>query len=250
MAAGVHHWTGRRMPHGLITLSLFMHTSEHTHSLCCCVTLKSMLKMDHLSIWRQCVCMSQNFSTKCIEEEPKNDPSSRLALFVSRVPASATAFSAGAAPLTSRGYMTRPSPTARSQERESPAGVTSGRPTTARGHATTALPEICSGRPGSPHSAHSRSKRPSTVASKGRATDSSRRDCRSRGSTASGGDHFPREFVGGHVLWTFLSTPAQGSMFGCLHFLATVRWTHSSSACSAASRSYTLCTSQAMLREL
>lgn len=131
------------------------------------MSLQSMLKADHLTIWRQCACMSQNFSTQTIDEEPKNDNNHQLQLHVSR---------------PTNVCVTPPPGSARGQD-----------------HKSVSLPDLARVSIG-PTSSRLNTGR----------SGSSRNDLASK------------EIIGGQILWSFLSTPPQGNMFGYLSFMATV----------------------------
>jgi len=59
-------------------VTIYLTVSKVTEWPRSCILGQSKLKADYFTIWRQCVCMSQNFSTKKIEEEPQSDAFSRL----------------------------------------------------------------------------------------------------------------------------------------------------------------------------
>jgi hypothetical protein len=129
------------------------------------------LKTDHLSIWRQCVCMSQVINIHNIEEEPKNDSSSnRLVLFY-RPMTARSALPPTSSLLTARGLGSgRSQLTARSQ--------------------SCGLPDIGSGQN------TGRGANPNKIP-----------------------NYISKNVVGGQILWSFISTPPVGNMFGHLHFL-------------------------------
>ena len=135
-----------------------------------------MFRADHLSIWRQCVCMSQNFTSNDIDEEPKNDSNHRLVIF--------RAFST--APHSARGHLDDRSSRPATSHRQQQCASLISRPTTA--------------------------------------TFNNRHASRSPNKSI---EHSPKDIVGGQILWSFISTPPLGNMFGHLHFMATV--IHSSS---------------------
>lgn len=152
-----------------------------------------MLKSDHLTIWRQCACMSQNFDTKHIEEEPKSDNNHRLQLFISK-PTTPSPSALAALPLTSRGSIT-------------------ARGSSARGSSTARSSIHDQGQGALPDISHV-TMRPSSSRRNSSRCSSSRHDKYDLSS---------KEIIGGHILWSFVSTPPLGNMFGNLHFMATVR---------------------------
>jgi len=153
-------------------VTVYLTVSRVTEWPRACIIGQSVLKADHLSIWRQCLCMSQAVSVKNIEEEPKNDScANRLALFYR--PMTARGAPSMGSVLTARGPGTaRTISTSRSHD------------------SSWGLPDI------------------------GSAQNTSRSRQQNKYAELAS-----KNVIGGQILWSFVSTPPIGNMFGYLHFM-------------------------------